>query len=116
MIDLRDSEDYKKTESKLGQMFNALIKREPLRANHRESLSTGSWSNELGTLDFSRITEQALSSILDYLETQNKQESSEFLSPGSFEKKEERARRELNPGPPDFHALREPKSPVLCPY
>jgi post-segregation antitoxin (ccd killing protein) len=39
-------------------------------------------------LNLSRITEQALTSILDYLETQNLQTSSsassDFLSPGSF--------------------------------
>ncbi len=35
-------------------------------------------------LNLSRVTEQALSSILDYLDTQNQQTSSEFLSTGSF--------------------------------
>ena len=39
-------------------------------------------------LNISRITEQALTSILDYMETQNIETSSEFLSPGSFLKKE----------------------------
>ena len=34
-------------------------------------------------LNISRITEQALNSILDYLETQNRTESSRFLSSGS---------------------------------
>jgi hypothetical protein len=38
-------------------------------------------------LNLSRITEQALSSILDYLETQNTEKSSDFLSKGSFPKK-----------------------------
>ena len=37
-------------------------------------------------LNISRITEQALNSILDYLETQNSQISSDFLSAGSFQK------------------------------
>ena len=37
-------------------------------------------------LNISRITEQALSSILDYLETQNPQTNSDFLSTGSFQK------------------------------
>jgi hypothetical protein len=37
-------------------------------------------------LNLSRITEQALSSILGYLETQNHQTSSNFLSTGSFQK------------------------------
>ena len=41
-------------------------------------------------LNLSRVTEQALSSILDYLEPQNKQithnKSSNFLSLGSFQK------------------------------
>ena len=35
-------------------------------------------------LNISRISERALSSILDYLDTQNTEESSEFLSRGSF--------------------------------
>jgi post-segregation antitoxin (ccd killing protein) len=38
-------------------------------------------------LNFSRITEQALSSILDYVQPQNNSESSiKFLSEGSFPK------------------------------
>ena len=35
-------------------------------------------------LDMSRITEQALSSIIDYLKTQNIKQSSDFLTEGSF--------------------------------
>jgi hypothetical protein len=35
-------------------------------------------------LNLSRISEQALISILDYLETQNNKQSSTFLSTGSF--------------------------------
>jgi post-segregation antitoxin (ccd killing protein) len=35
-------------------------------------------------LNLSRITEQALTSILDYLETQNNEASSRFLTEGSF--------------------------------
>jgi hypothetical protein len=35
-------------------------------------------------LNLSRIAEQALTSILDYLEPQNNQQSSKFLSTGSF--------------------------------
>ena len=38
-------------------------------------------------LNLSRVMEQALSSILDYLETQEPKTSSDFLSPGSFIKK-----------------------------
>ena len=38
-------------------------------------------------LNISRITEQALSSILDYMEAQNIKPSSEFLTEGSFPKK-----------------------------
>ena len=37
-------------------------------------------------LNLSRIAEQALSSILDYLETENIKPSSEFLTEGSFPK------------------------------
>jgi post-segregation antitoxin (ccd killing protein) len=37
-------------------------------------------------LNISRITEQALNSILDYQETQNQQTSSVFLSEDSFQK------------------------------
>ncbi|TRO49125.1 hypothetical protein E2P47_01730, partial [Candidatus Bathyarchaeota archaeon] len=39
------------------------------------------------SLNLSRITEQALSSILDYLEAQNRSESSKFLDETSFPKK-----------------------------
>ena len=35
-------------------------------------------------LNISRIAEQALISVLDYLETQNNEKSSKFLSAGSF--------------------------------
>jgi post-segregation antitoxin (ccd killing protein) len=35
-------------------------------------------------LNISRISEQALNSILDYLETHNNEKSLEFLSTGSF--------------------------------
>jgi hypothetical protein len=38
-------------------------------------------------LNLSKITEQALSSILDYLEAQNRSESSKFLGEASFPKK-----------------------------
>ncbi len=37
-------------------------------------------------LNISRVTENALLSILDFLETQNVEGSSEFLSTGSFQK------------------------------
>ena len=55
-------------------------------------------------LNISRITEQALSSILEYLAQQNTTESSKFLTVGSFLKETTRARssvrlerRTLNP-------------------
>jgi hypothetical protein len=38
-------------------------------------------------LNLSRITEQALSSILDYLETQNAHRSSNYVNKGSFQNK-----------------------------
>ena len=44
-------------------------------------------------LNLSKITEQALSSILDYLETQNIKTSSRFLTEGSFPKETSRAGR-----------------------
>ena len=47
-------------------------------------------------LNLSRVTEQALSSILDYLEPQNNQNSSVFLSQGSFPKKVEWAGPDSN--------------------
>jgi post-segregation antitoxin (ccd killing protein) len=50
--------------------------------------------------DISRITEQALLSILDYSETQNMETSSEFLSSGSSPKKVQWTGRDLNPRPP----------------
>jgi post-segregation antitoxin (ccd killing protein) len=37
-------------------------------------------------LNISKVTEQALSSILDYMETQNHQKSSDFLNERSFPK------------------------------
>jgi post-segregation antitoxin (ccd killing protein) len=39
------------------------------------------------SLNFSKIMEQALSSILDYIETENIKTGSEFLTEGSFPKK-----------------------------
>ena len=51
------------------------------------------------SLNLSRITEQALPSILDYLEPENDETSSEFLNQRCFRKKVEWGRgRELNPG------------------
>ena len=50
-------------------------------------------------LNISRITEQALVSIIDYLETQNQQRSSDFLGILSFPKKVEWAGPDLNRRP-----------------
>ena len=46
--------------------------------------------------------EQALSSILDYLETQNPQTNSDLLSLGSFKKKVEAGPPGIEPGTPGF--------------
>ena len=54
------------------------------------------------SLNLSRITEQALASILDYLDTQNEQTSSHFLSPGSFRKKVDAGPPGIEPGTPGF--------------
>jgi hypothetical protein len=51
-------------------------------------------------LNLSRTTEQALSSIIDYLEAQNQGRSSAFLSQGSFLKKVECGGWDLNPRRP----------------
>ena len=48
-------------------------------------------------LNFSRVTEQALSSILDYLESSKAQNSSELLNQYSFRKKIEWTGGDLNP-------------------
>ena len=48
-------------------------------------------------LNLSRITEQALLSILDYLEAQNQTESSKFISSGSFLKESEVPRAGFEP-------------------
>ena len=53
-------------------------------------------------LNLSRITEQALNSILDYLQTQNTETNSEFLSPGSFQKKAEAGPPGIEPGTPGY--------------
>ena len=50
-------------------------------------------------LNLSRVTEQALSSILDYLEPQTNQESSNFTYQGSAPKNIEWAGPDLNRGP-----------------
>jgi post-segregation antitoxin (ccd killing protein) len=50
-------------------------------------------------LNISRISEQALISILDYLESQNNETRSEFLSQGSFQKESWWTGRDLNPRP-----------------
>ena len=51
-------------------------------------------------LNLSRITERTLNSILDYLETQNNETSSEFLGEASFPEKVQWTGRDLNPRPP----------------
>jgi hypothetical protein len=50
-------------------------------------------------LNLSRITEQALNSILDYMETQNLETSSDFVMHGSCAQKLEWAGEDLNPRP-----------------
>jgi hypothetical protein len=57
-------------------------------------------------LNLSRITEQALSSILDYLEAQNQVRSSDFLSQGSVLKKVECGGWDLNPRRPSPEDLK----------
>ena len=52
------------------------------------------------SLNISRISEQALTSILDYLEAPNDKRSSDFLNQRSVQKKVEWTGRDLNPGPP----------------
>ena len=54
------------------------------------------------SLNLSRVMEQALSSILDYLETQEPKASLDFLSPGSFIKKVEAGPPGIEPGTPGF--------------
>ena len=49
-------------------------------------------------LNISRITEQALLSILDYLEPQNTKTSSNFLGEASFKEGSWCGRRDSNPG------------------
>jgi hypothetical protein len=46
-----------------------------------------------------------LNSILDYLEAPNWEEPDFSVKPFSTEKELKRARRELNPGPPDVLAI-----------
>ena len=48
-------------------------------------------------LNLSRVTEQALSSILDYLEPQNNQKSSDYPSQSSLSNKVEWTEGDLNP-------------------
>ena len=48
-------------------------------------------------LNLSRVTEQALSSILDYLEPQNNEQSSHFTYQGSAPKNVEWTEGDLNP-------------------
>jgi hypothetical protein len=65
----------------------------------------------------SRITEQALSSIVDYLETQNKETSSDFLALVLFKKKVETGPPGIEPGTPGSLCNASLlKSPVLYPY
>ena len=68
-------------------------------------------------LNLSRVTEQALSSILDYLEPQNKEsssiESSEFLSFGSFPKERNVPRAGFEPATTRSSAERSPRLSYL---
>ena len=62
-------------------------------------------------LNISRITEQALLSILDYLDTQNDEKSSGFLSVDSFLKESVLDGTRSMPAfePPQCHACMRPK-------
>ena len=68
-------------------------------------------------LNISRITEQALTSILDYLETQNREtittESSNFLSRGSFLKESRVPRAGFEPATTRSSAGRSPRLSYL---
>lgn len=68
-------------------------------------------------LNLSRVTEQALSSILDYLEPQNKEinhnGSSKFLSLGSFPKESNMPRAGFEPATTRSSAERSPRLSYL---
>ncbi len=63
-------------------------------------------------LNMSRVTEQALNSIIDYLETQNKTESSKFLNSRSFVKESEWARSSARPERRTLNPLVAGSTPV----
>ena len=86
------------------------------KSEHSTRVKVDSWKKTVGitlpqnllerarkrNLNISRITEQALTSILDYMETQNIETSSEFLSSGSFPKKVVASPPGIEPGTPGF--------------
>ncbi len=68
-------------------------------------------------LNLSRVSEQALSSILDYMESQNihssQKKSSAFLSSGSFLKESEMPRAGFEPATTRSSAERSPRLSYL---
>ena len=64
-------------------------------------------------LNLSRMTKQALSSILDYLETQNSNKSSDFLNRRSFLKESRMPRAGFEPATTRSSAERSPRLSYL---
>ena len=67
-------------------------------------------------LNLSRMTKQALSSILDYLETQNSNKSSDFLNRRSFLKESRMPRAGFEPATTRSSAERSPRLSYLGNY
>ena len=96
MNDLHESSTRKKTETPRGKHHNKTATKTTVSLYLNRKLVEKARNH---SLNLSRVTEQALSSILDYLEPQNNKESSQFLSQGSFAKKVEWAGPDLNRRP-----------------
>jgi post-segregation antitoxin (ccd killing protein) len=97
MGELHESSTWKKHEIPRGKHHNKTATKTTVSLYLSKNLVKRAREHRL---NISRVTEQALSSILDYLETQNNEKNSQFLDKASFPKKVWWTGRDLNPRPP----------------
>ena len=114
MIDSRQNSTWKKTKVPRGKHHNKTATKITVSLYLSKKLVEKARNHRL---NLSRITEQALSSILDYLEAQNTEipsiESSAFLSRGSFLKESQMPRAGFEPATTRSSAERSPRLSYL---
>ncbi len=110
MNELNESSTWKKSRTPRGKCHNKTESKTTVSLYVNKILVEKA---RIHRLNLSRITVQALSSILDYLQTQNPQTSSNFLSTGSFLKESVVPRAGFEPATTRSSAERSPRLSYL---